>query len=88
MAQIKSQMKRIETNEKARVLNVSLKSEIKTHSKKVRLAVAEKNLEKAKKELVLAFKLIDKSVSKGAQHQNTAARQKSSLQALVNSLKV
>ena len=87
MAQIKSQIKRIQTNEKARSRNVSVISEIRTQAKKVRLAVAEKNLEKAQKELALAFKLIDKSVSKGVQHQNTAARQKASLQNAVNSLK-
>ena len=87
MAQIKSQMKRNLTNEKARQANSSAKSEIRTQAKKVKLAVEAKNLEKAEAELKLAFHLIDKNVSKGIVHLNTAGREKSSLQALVNSLK-
>lgn len=87
MAQIKSQMKRIVTNEKARQANASARSEIRTQSKKVRLAVEAKNLEKAEAELKLAFHLIDKNVSKGIVTKNTAGREKASLQRLVNSLK-
>ena len=87
MANIKSQIKRNKTNEKARQRNTSAKSAIRTASKKVRLAVAAKDLAKAEELLVKAFRLIDKSVSDGIQHQNTAARQKSSLQRLVNGLK-
>ena len=87
MANIKSQIKRNKTNEKARQRNASAKSAIRTASKKVRLAVAAKDLAKAEELLLNAFRLIDKSVSDGIQHQNTAARQKSSLQRLVNGLK-
>ena len=87
MANIKSQIKRNKTNEKARQRNASAKSAIRTASKKVRLAVAEKDLAKAEELLLKAFRLIDKSVSDGIQHQNTASRQKSSLQRLVNGLK-
>ena len=87
MANIKSQIKRIGTNEKARQRNASAKSAIRTAIKKVKLAVAEKDLPKVEELLVKAFRLIDKSVSDGIQHQNTASRQKASLQRLVNSLK-
>ena len=87
MAQIKSQMKRIQTNEKARQRNVAARSEVRTQVKKVKLAVEEKNLEKAEAELKLAFHLIDKNVSRGIIHRNTAGRKKSSLQRLVDSLK-
>lgn len=86
MAQIKSQIKRIETNEKARQRNVSVRSRIATESKKVRVAVEKKDVEGAKAALKVALRLIDKSVTAGVYARNTAARKKSSLTKLVNSL--
>ena len=87
MANIKSQIKRNRTNEKARQRNVSAKSAVRTAAKKVRLAVEAKDLAKAEEALNAAFRLIDKTVSDGIQHANTAARQKGELQRLVNSIK-
>ncbi len=87
MAQIKSQMKRIITNEKARQRNVSIRSEVRTASKKVRVAVEAKDLAAAEQALKVAVKLIDSSVTAGVAKRNTAARQKSELQRLVNGLK-
>lgn len=86
MANIKSQIKRIGTNEKARKRNASAKSAIRTASKKVRLAVAAGNKEEAVALLKKAYSLIDKSVSDGIQHKNTAARQKAELAKLVNGM--
>lgn len=86
MANIKSQIKRIGTNEKARVRNASQKSAIRTAMKKVRVACEANDAALAKELLVKAFSLIDKSVSDGVQHKNTAARQKSELSRLVNAL--
>ncbi|NLZ15092.1 MAG: 30S ribosomal protein S20 [Erysipelotrichaceae bacterium] len=87
MANIKSQIKRNKTNEKARLRNASKKSAIRTAVKKVKLAVEAKDLANAQALLDAAFRLIDKSVSDGVQHKNTAARQKSHLSNLVNTLK-
>ncbi len=87
MANIKSQIKRNRTNEEARKRNASAKSACRTAAKKVRLAVEAKDLAKAEEALKVAFRLIDKTVSDGIQHQNTAARQKGELQRLVNSIK-
>ena len=87
MANIKSQIKRNRTNEKARQRNVSAKSAVRTAAKKVKLAVEAKDLAKAEELLNAAFRLIDKTVSDGIQHENTAARQKGELQRLVNSIK-
>ena len=87
MANIKSQIKRIKTNEKARQRNASAKSAIRTSIKKVKLAVEAKDLAKAEELMNAAFRLIDKSVSDGIQHKNTAARQKGELSRLVNSLR-
>ena len=86
MANINSQIKRIGTNEKARKRNASAKSAIRTASKKVRLAVAAGNKEEAVALLKKAYSLIDKSVSDGIQHKNTAARQKAELAKLVNGM--
>ncbi len=86
MANIKSQKKRIKTNEKARVRNSSFKSSMRTAIKAVVKACEAKDVEAAKKLLPLAVSKIDMSVSKGIQHKKTAARQKSHLMILVNSV--
>lgn len=86
MANIKSQIKRNKTNEKARLRNVAVKSQLRTACKKVKVAVEAKDKAAAEAALKVAVSLIDKSVGKGIQKQNTAARQKSHLQNLVNSL--
>ena len=87
MANIKQQKKRILTNEKSRVRNISYKSKVRTAIKAVRVAVEKKDLELANTKLVLAFSVIDRSVSKGIQKKGTADRQQSNIQNLVNSLK-
>lgn len=86
MAQIKSQKKRIITNEKARQANSSYKSMMRTAIKKTIKACEEKNVELAKQNLDIAVSLIDKSVSKGIQKLNTANRQKVSLCKRVSAL--
>lgn len=83
MANIKSQVKRIKTNEKARLANASFKSSMRTAIKAVEAAVKAGNKEEATSLLVVAYSKIDKSVSRGIQHRNTAARQKSRITKLV-----
>lgn len=87
MAQIKSQKKRIITNEKARKANSAYKSSMRTAIKKVRVAVENKDTANVQSLLNNAISLIDKSVSKGVQKENTAIRQKVSLCKLVDTLK-
>lgn len=87
MANIKSQIKRNRTNEEARLRNRAQKSAVRTAIKKVRVAVEAKDLAAAEAALVAANRLIDKTVSDGVQHKNTASRQKSEVSKLVNSLK-
>ena len=86
MANIKSQKKRILTNEKARLRNNSYKSELKTLIRKVDAAVESGNKEAATETLRNASRKLDKAVSKGVLHKNTAANKKSGLAARVNSL--
>lgn len=79
MANIKSKIKRIGTNEKARVRNVAVKSELKTHIRKVRTAIAAGDKDAAQTALKTATTKLDKAASKGVIHENQAANRKSSL---------
>lgn len=79
MANIKSQMKRIRTNEKRRLRNQSVKSELKTLVRKTREAVEAGDKEAAIEALRVASRKLDKAVSKGIIHKNQAANRKSKL---------
>ncbi|MDF3288240.1 MULTISPECIES: 30S ribosomal protein S20 [Streptomyces] len=87
MANIKSQLKRIKTNEKARQRNKAVKSSLKTAIRKAREAVAAGDLEKATVAAREASKKLDKAVSKGVIHKNAAANKKSALATKVAALK-
>lgn len=86
MANIKSQKKRILTNEKARLRNVAVRSEVKTVIRNVNEAVAAGDKEKATEALRLAGKKLDKAVSKGVLHKNNAANRKSAIAKKVSAL--
>ncbi|HZL02788.1 MAG TPA: 30S ribosomal protein S20 [Cellulomonas sp.] len=86
MANIKSQIKRIGTNEKARLRNKAVKSELKTHVRRVREAVAGSDKDAATVALVSASRKLDKAASKGVIHANQAANKKSALAKAVASL--
>lgn len=86
MANIKSQIKRNKTNEKARLRNKAVKSELKTYVRRVREAVAAGDKEAAGTALTAASRKLDKAVSKGVIHQNQAANRKSALSKSVNAL--
>ncbi|QKW06420.1 30S ribosomal protein S20 [Streptomyces sp. NA04227] len=87
MANIKSQIKRIKTNEKARQRNKAVKSSLKTSIRKTREAVAAGDVEKANENQRAAARLLDKAVSKGVIHKNQAANKKSALASQVAALK-
>ena len=84
MANIKSQKKRILPNEKARLRNNAVKSELTTATRKVKAAVEAQNKEAAVEALRFVNRKLDKAVSKGVLHKKTAANKKSGLAALVN----
>ncbi|MEV6104861.1 30S ribosomal protein S20 [Streptomyces sp. NPDC051940] len=86
MANIKSQMKRIKTNEKARLRNKAVKSSLRTAIRKTREAVEAGNLEAAVSAQREASRKLDKAVSKGVIHRNAAANKKSALAQRVASL--
>ena len=86
MANIKSAKKRILVIATKTARNRAIKSAVKTQIKKVRFAVEANDQAAAKVALVNAVKAIDKATAKGIFHKNAAARKKSSLARLVNTL--
>ncbi len=79
MANIKSQKKRNITNEKSRMRNRAVKSELKTATRRVKDAVAAENGAEAFAAAMAACRLMDKAVSKGVIHKNQAANRKSGI---------
>ena len=79
MANIKSQKKRVLTNEKAHQRNRAVKSELKTAIKKVTAAVEAGDAEAAKAAALVASRLLDKAASKGVIHASQAATRKSGI---------
>jgi small subunit ribosomal protein S20 len=78
MANIKSQKKRNRQNERRRMANKSIRSEMKTRIR-LAMAAAESGDSDADLQLRLAQKRIDSACSKGIIHANKAARLKSRL---------
>jgi len=78
MANIKSQIKRNKTNEKARLRNKAVRSELKTRVKAAETAAAtgSEDLAAATK---AAISKIDRAATKRVIHPNAAARKKSRL---------
>ncbi len=79
MANIKSQKKRIKTNEKARLRNKAVKSALKTSVRKFREAAEAGDRDIALEHLKAASRQLDKAHSKGVIHQNQAANRKSAM---------
>ena len=86
MANSKSAKKRVIVAERNRVRHQAVKTRIKTMAKKVLATVEDQNLEAAKAALSIAYKELDKAVTKGIIKKNTASRKKARLAAKVNSL--
>jgi small subunit ribosomal protein S20 len=86
VANIKSQLKRIRTNEKARLRNKSIKSSLKTAIRRFREAAAVGEKDRALNELQTASRQLDKAVSKGVIHRNQAANRKSAMAQRANQL--
>ncbi|MDN5345441.1 MAG: small subunit ribosomal protein [Clostridia bacterium] len=83
MPNIKSAIKRVELARIRTQRNRAIKSRVKTAVKKFRAAVEQGGAD-ATASLRQAICAIDKAVTKGVLHPNTAARKKSTLQRLFN----
>ncbi|MDR2620531.1 MAG: 30S ribosomal protein S20 [Propionibacteriaceae bacterium] len=79
MANIKSQKKRIKTNEIARQRNKAVKSELRTYVRAARNAIAAGDAEAATAAVQVATRALDKAVTKGTIHPNQAANRKSAI---------
>jgi len=79
VANIKSQIKRVKTNEKARQRNKSVRSSVRTAVRQFREAVEAGDNEKAIVLQRAASRALDKAASKGVLHKNQAANRKSAM---------
>ena len=86
MANIKSQMKRIKTNENSRQRNKAVKSGLRTAVRRFNEAVAAGDNDKATTLAQAANRALDKAASKGVIHKNQAANRKSGLTKLTAGL--
>ena len=78
MANTRSARKRIKQNLTRRLRNRSVRSTIRSSVKTARAAVTEKTPQ-AKETVLEAIRILDRAVSRGIIHRNTAARKKSAL---------
>ena len=79
MANIKSQIKRIQISENERMANKAKRSRVATEIKKFRLALAEGKIAEAQELLKSCVSLIDSARLDGVYHKNTASRKVSAL---------
>jgi len=88
LATHKSAEKRNRQNEKRRMRNVSVKTNVKTRVKAVLKTVENKDPEGARSALASTIPGIDKAAAKGVFHKKTASRKISRLTKKVNSLSI
>ncbi|WP_291314310.1 30S ribosomal protein S20 [Corynebacterium sp. UBA2622] len=86
MANIKQQKKRVLTNEKRRLRNKSIRSATRTEMRKFREAVESGDKAAAEAQLRVASRKLDKAVTKGVFHRNSAANKKSNMARALNKM--
>ena len=87
MANHKSSKKRILRNNKRNEINSNRISRIRTYIKKVETEIGSENKDKANEAFKLAMPEIQRGVSKGLIHKNTASRKLSRLSNKIKSIK-
>ena len=86
MPNIKSSVKSIKRDQKRRARNLFEKDRIKKARKSLMEAIANNDVEEAKKLLTLAHKALDQAAANNTIHRNNAARKKSKLALKVNAM--
>ena len=86
MANIKQQKKRVLTNETRRQRNKSFRSATRTEIRKFREAVESGDKAAAEAQLRVASRKLDKAVTKGVFHRNSAANKKSNMARALNKM--
>ena len=87
MANHKSSKKRILRNNKRKEINSNRISRIRTYIKKVETEISSENKDKANEAFKLAMPEIQRGVSKGLIHKNTASRKLSRLSNKIKTIK-
>ena len=77
MANLKSSKKDIKRSERKRVVNLGVRTELKTYVKRVRQAIESGDKEKIRSEVQAVQKKFDKAAQRGIIHKRQAARRKS-----------
>ncbi|MDQ7780148.1 MAG: 30S ribosomal protein S20, partial [Planctomycetota bacterium] len=86
MAHSVSARKRVRQNERRRTHNKTIRSALRTQMRRVLAALKESKPEAVKKELVVAYRMLDMAAKKHIVHPNKAARHKSRLTRRANAL--
>ena len=86
MANIKSQQKRVITNEKRRARNQAVRSAVRTEVRKFRDLLNSGDKAAAEAQLRTASRILDKAVTKGVFHRNNAANKKSAMAQAFNKM--
>ncbi len=86
MARIQSAVKNIRKNRKRNAVNTARRSRLRSQLRRLRALLVEKDAAGARRELIRTLSILDRSVTKGILHRNTAARHKSRLTRQVNAL--
>ncbi len=84
MPNIEQQKKRVRSASRERLQNLRYRSTVKTLSRRLEAAVEGGDSGAAEAEHRQLIRVLDKAVSKGALHRNTAARRKSQAARLVS----
>lgn len=79
MANHKSALKRIRSNEKKRLRNRMWRSRTRTEYKQAQVAIQAGDIEQARQATIDAIRALDKAANKGVLHKNNVARRKSRL---------
>ena len=87
MPNIKSAKKRVKTDAVKKDSNKEKVASMRTAIKNVKVAVKNGDKKLAEEKLAIANKKIDKAAKNGLVHKNKAARDKSSLNKAINSIK-
>jgi len=85
VANTRSAIKRIKQSEKRRQRGRAARSGIRSSVKTARVALAAKSAD-SKATVIEAIRILDRAVSRGLMHRNTAARKKSTLARQLNTL--
>jgi len=86
VARIQSAVKNIRKNRKRNAVNTARRSRLRSQLRKLRALLVDKDAAGARRELTRTLSILDRSVTKGILHRNTAARHKSRLTRQVNAL--